>query len=730
MTYDPRTRAFSVIRHPEGRTLTYIWSKRGGNVWVHTMKPCRIDVWDGKTFTPRPDLKLDPLCDKIRYLHEAPDGDIWVGTTALSGGVFTPGKAALERFGGADGYPEAAVFTVDDDGKGHVLAGGRTALAAFDGARWTVLRRGLDAVRSLMRARDGTLWVASGSGVHRHQNGAWIPNGEAEGLRSDTAYKVFEDSRGRIWAGTSRGVSRYDAGADSHPPRAVIATSNREETPPEGNGSIAFSGVDRWKQTPAERLLFSRRIDDGPWASTRRPLALPLPGYEAATIGSVRAVDRANISPAQAFVLRWRCHGISVGFFIITSTPGGDLLLIGFAVTQYRQLVRAKRGAEVTSSAKTAFLANMSHEIRTPMNAIVGMAELATELATRDDQREYLQGVRSSSAALLGLVNDILDLSKIEAGKLHIAMQNFDLRQCLTDAMATFTLTAAERDLDLRSTVAPTWFVVGDDLRLRQILVNLLGNASSSPSRARRGGVRKDGGGGDAVRLRFTVADTGIGIPVEKQPIIFAPFEQADPSTTRSYGGTGLGLTICAQLVRLMGGQITVESPWPDERGVRVQGSAFSFTVDVRPGTEPVVRQVETASGRQRALRVLIAEDNVLNQMLAKRVVQKMGHYVIVASNGQEAVRLFEEEWPDVVLMDVQMPLMDGFEATAAIRARELAGGPAVPIIAMTAHAMQGYREECLNAGMNDYISKPITVEELRRAISRACPAQFDRRTA
>lgn len=729
MAYDPRTRTFSIVRHPEGRSLMYIWAKRGGNVWMHTMTPCRIDVWDGRTFQPRPDLKLEPLCDRIRYLHEDAGGSFWIGTTALGGGVYRPSAPSLTRFGPADGYPEQAVYTVADDSPGRMIAGGRDALAEFDGTRWKVLRTGLDAVRSVMRSRDGTLWVAAGSGVHRHQNGAWIVNGQAEGLRSDTAYKVFQDSRGRIWGGTSRGVSRFHADADRDGPRASSARSNPTETPPDGRATIAFSGFDRWKQTAADRLLFSSRMDGGNWSE-----------FESATVASfanldggrhrfeVRAMDRnGNVGPTEAFAfavaLPWYRQ---TGFFAITAGSVTVItLLIGFAWGQYRQLARAKRASEVANRAKTEFLAKMSHEIRTPMNAIIGMTDLASEISTCEEQKGYLEAVRSSSASLLGLLNEILDLSKVEAGKLQLESENFNLRQCVTEAAATFKLLAAQHDLELRCRIdadVPE-FVKGDALRLRQILLNLIGNAVKFTERgyvAMR--VREaDAPEADLVRLRFTVSDTGSGVDAAKQALVFAPFEQADQSTTRRYGGTGLGLAICTQLVRLMGGEIALTSPWVDEDGVEVRGTAFDFTINLREGTEPALKAVDATPCPQGPLRVLIAEDNAVNQLLIRRLLQRMGHSVIMAANGAEAVRFFDQETPDIVLMDVQMPVMDGFEATKAIRDRERGDQDRVPIIAMTAHAMQGYREECLDAGMTDYVAKPIRVEDLTNAIARAC---------
>ena len=727
IAFDPQMQRFDIITHPEGRQLTYIWARPDGNAWVHTSKPCRIDIWDGRTFRPRLGPELEPLCDRVRYLHESSDRSIWVGTTALAGGVLRPTASALTAFGAADGYPEAAVYTIADVGGGRIVAGGRDVLAELQGTQWTVIRSGLDAVRSVMPAVDGSLWVASGSGVHRRHADRWIVNSEDDGLASTTAYKIFQDSRGRIWAGTSRGISRYYPEADRNAPRAFISKGNPAETPPGGDATITFSGFDRWKQTASDRLLFSYRMDDGPWspfqAGTEAPFTrLKGGGHQFA----LRAMDRnGNVSATETFAfavaLPWYRQAGFYGIVAVAATA--IVLLIGFAATQYRELARAKRAAELASESKTSFLANMSHEIRTPMNGIMAMTDLAFDLATHEEQKEYLGTVRRSSASLMSLLNDILDLAKVEAGKLQLAPTSFDLHECVTHAISTFRIPAAQRDLDLRCRIdadVPR-LVIADDLRVRQVLLNLLGNAVKFTEQGHISvTIRRESPAGDPARIRISVADTGVGIAPDKQALVFAPFEQADGSTTRKYGGTGLGLTICSELTRLMGGAITVESPWLDDTGVAVQGSAFHVTLalplDAAPPAPAAVPTPEVRTAR----RILVAEDNPVNQMVAKLMLQKLGHSVTIAADGQQAVDLFERESPDLILMDVQMPVLDGFEATKAIRSRPDALARSVPIIAMTAHAMNGYRQQCLDAGMTDYVTKPVRRADLVNAIARA----------
>ncbi|OYQ63355.1 hypothetical protein B9G53_17430 [Pseudanabaena sp. SR411] len=421
---------------------------------------------------------------------------------------------------------------------------------------------------------------------------------------------------------------------------------------------------------------------------------------------------------------------VKVGFLSIQDLIKTNILRL--------ELQQQKEISEAIARTKSEFLATMSHELRTPMNGVIGMTNLLLDTELEPEQREYVETINTSGAALLMLINDILDFSKIESGKVSLEVEPFEIRACIETVLSLVTFMSKEKSLEVKYLIDPqiSPLIAGDIHYLQQILVNLVGNAIKFTS---EGKVSIDVSKYQDNQLLFAVKDTGLGIPSHKLDKLFQPFSQIDSSTTRKFGGTGLGLAICKKLISLMGGDIWVES-------VFEQGTTFLFTIPYHPVAvqsspnqtlEMVLEPVEIAENKallskipklaeQIPLKILLAEDNPVNQKLANRLFEKMGYGIDIAANGIEVLEAIQKQSYDLIFMDVQMPEMDGLEATRQIRAIEQSGqnklsnlAKSMQIIAITANAMQDDREKCLASGMNDFIAKPFKVEQIQAAIEK-----------
>jgi signal transduction histidine kinase/ligand-binding sensor domain-containing protein/ActR/RegA family two-component response regulator len=721
----------------------------------------------------------------VRFTHlPALDGEFWPSVSVssdASGNIWSAGFARglliytagnWKRFTRADGLSDGSVVSVTPgpDGWMWIAYSGlaRPSRARLQNGKLEAapLKPGATPNMHVYSAHldpAGSLWLLGDLGLDYLRNESWTHFNSYDGMVwDDTNQGAFlADRDGSYWFGTSGGLSHFTPrqkilGSDREPTRVIVSAKMGNRQVEDGHLVVPYSQNTLDARVTA--LTFVREED----VLFRYRLA----GLEEQFVETHQhELHYAGLRPGEYRLEVWARNGrgewsdppATVSFRVLypwwwswwfRAIWAAAFVGVIYAFWKWRmmrhlqerrrletavrertsELAREKQRteqllveAQQASHAKSAFLANMSHEIRTPMNGVLGMTELLLGTEHTAEQREYLESAQSSAKMLLSILNDILDLSKIEANRLDLSVAPFDIHRTVADAAGTLLGLARQKGLNLLWEVGPDVprVMLGDALRIRQVLMNLLGNAvkfTASGTVSIRVSPDAEPAGGYLV-AHFVVADTGIGIAPAKQSLIFEEFRQADGSTARNYGGTGLGLAICSRLVSLMAGRIWVES----EPG---KGSQFHFTARLKPCDAGALAESVPATFSGQApphckLRILLAEDNTVNQLVARRILEKRGHTVVIAGDGRHAVALAADGSFDVILMDVEMPEMDGFEASKQIRRLET-NVRHTPIIAMTAHAMSEDRDRSLSAGMDDHLSKPIERARLISAVENA----------
>lgn len=743
--YDPRTGTKRIVRAPVPRvTITNIKQDETGTLWIASRK----GGWRLRPRRPQLEPVPAPFPGQIRDLLPLKDGGLVLATNRGLH-IQRDGKSHLLTAG--DGLKDDLVqsMRVGPDGAVWVTYFSPNGITRIDLSGATIrldhvtTSDGLpsNVVYEQFFDASGRHWVTTDSGAAVLSNGRWIGFDTSDGLvwNDCNSNSFLAEPDGTVWVGTSAGLGRYHpiAQPEAVAPRTLITSILRNDAQAAGSDfdSSTRSVALRFTVLPFKRhnVRFRYRIGtaQSPWeqtASHEIRLAGLAPGlyrFEVqgeAEPGIWSAPALFDFQIRAPWYLSWpfqsglvAAAGLVVWLWVRQRESRQRRIreqLEAAVLKRTEDLAAATARAEQASRYKGEFLANMSHEMRTPLNGVIGLTQLALECCQQPEVLKHLNIVQVSAKGLLGLINDVLDFSKIESGLMEIAPVAFAVRPLVGEICSMLEPQTLGKHLTLESGMdesIPEW-VLADDRRLRQVLVNLIGNALKFTSEGRVS-VKATWQAG---RLRLTVSDTGIGISAEKQAAIFDAFQQADTSTSRRYGGTGLGLTISKKLVEMMGGRLSVES----EPG---KGSRFSFTIDAPETGAPGSVEPAGAAEQSAPMNILVAEDNAVNQYLVMALLRKRGHQVAVVPNGVEALAALDHEQFDLVLMDIQMPEMDGLEAVRRIRERENGSGAHLPVIALTARAMVDDRRQILAAGMDGCLDKPIQTDQLDAALNRVC---------
>jgi len=748
-----------------------VYEDRDGSLWIATNGG--LARWaDGRlrSFGPAEGIPRE----RIALVARDRRGTLWVGATS---GLYRAVPRGFERFPGSQAV---SFIALHEDRDGTLWFGTeRSGLFRLRDGRLAVFRKrdGLfeDTAYHIIEDRHGRFWMSSNRGIYSVRKAdleafsqkriSTIPTvgyDDTDGMKSaecnggsHPSALVWPD--GRIWFPTFQGFAVLDPDhtpANRRPPPVVIEEILADGKPaaPQPGGRLALvPGVEKIEirytalsLLAPEKVRFRYRLEgfDRDWveAGNQRTVAytsLP-PGTYTFRVAATNndgvwnrtgAQMRLEIAP-HFWETSWfvagcaglvLCGGLGALRLRLRAVRQRERELAHLVAERTRDLEREKARAEEASLAKGEFLANMSHEIRTPMNAVLGMTSLLLGMPLPREQREHVETIRQSGEALLSVINDILDFSKVEAGALDVELAPFVLRTCLDEAVTIVAPKAAAKGLVLSCEVGDgvPIAIESDAARLRQILVNLLDNAVKFTPRGEvRLEVAAEPSDGQELELRLAVHDTGVGIPTDQIERLFQPFTQVDSSTTRLFGGTGLGLAICRRLTERLGGRMWAES----DPG---RGSTFTCTLRCRPAEVPLQRTSafgDDFAGAPLAerlpLRILVAEDNSVNQRVALLMLERLGYVADVAADGFEVLDALRRQRYDLILMDVQMPGMDGLEATRRIRT-EAPRERQPRIVAMTANALREHRDACFAAGMDDFLSKPILLSDLRAALVR-----------